>query len=201
MNDNDLLDTYTELFVMDGPDGETLPHFECSVCDRDVTDDPCPDHAPLTPPPGLRLVECWSEPKHLIYVINRDDYGHPCPECRLIPHIEADREARQCRHWGWRRTRAVRRLVRWAYSLGVISGSCTSWGDGCDACVTVGRRAFSGRRPYVFGVSRDTWHCWLKGRHLRGDEVGFGLCGKCLPWSCCGSERYEHNPGCREADA
>ncbi len=191
---SDLLNVYTELFVM--PEDDTLPYFACSVCDRNVSDEPCPDHAPLTPPPGLRLVDCVATERHLIYVINRDDYGFPCPECQLMPYFEDEAKARQCRHWAWRRTKVWRRLVSTMYVLGVIPGSASSWGNGHDWCVTVG--GLYGRRPYILGVPRETWRCWLKG-HRRGEEVGFGFCGKCVPWTCCGSTVEAHADGCGEA--
>jgi len=50
-------------------------------CGRDVHDEPCPEHAPLTPPPGLRLVDCTAEPRHWLFAHDRDDYGHGCPWC------------------------------------------------------------------------------------------------------------------------
>lgn len=195
---NDLKTGYHEVFTnYDADDNEVGWHFECSDCARDVTERPCPDHAP-TSAPGMRLVECWSEPKHQLWVINRDDYGYPCPQCRLIPYIEDDVAARQCKHWAWRRTGVWNRLVGWAYRLGVIPGSCWSTGDGCDGCVTIGR--LRGQRPYILGVSRHVWRCWLKGRHRRGDDLGmFGFCSKCLPCAACGSKRFDHEAGCPEA--
>jgi hypothetical protein len=192
MTTNDLLDSYTEVFVMDGENGETKPHFECSQCDREVDDEPCPDHAPLTDLPGLRLIECDADPKHYTWVHQRDDYGIPCPWCLLNDQAKQDAEARQCRHLRWRRTRAFRWLAGMAYSLGVISGSCHSKADGCDWCVTLYWR---GSRPYILGASRDTWHCWRR-RHRRGEEVGFGFCGKCVPCPDCTSETASHREGC-----
>lgn len=196
----DLLDTYTEVFVMGDEDGgEFAPHFECSHCERNVDDQPCPDHFPAEHP-CLQLVECWSEPKHQLWVVNRDDYGFPCPLCRLKPYIEQDAEDRQCRHWAWRRTAAWRWLVGNAYRFGVISSSRASWGDGHSWCTD--GLSFRGRRPYILGVSRDTWRCWLKGRHLRGDDLGmFGFCSKCLPCAACGSKRFDHEADCPEAAA
>jgi len=41
---------------------------------------PCPDHAP-TVFLGLRLVECQAEPRHWLWVHDREDYGHGCPLC------------------------------------------------------------------------------------------------------------------------
>ncbi len=193
---NDLLNTYTELFVMyDEDDNSVLPHFECSQCERHVDNEPCPDHAPITDLPGLRLIECDATPKHYTWVHQRDDYGVPCPWCLLDDQAKRDAEARQCRHWGWRRTRLFRWFSFWAYSMGIISGSSHSTGDGCNWCV---RLFWRGKRPYVLGFSRETWRCWLKGRHRRGEPVGFGFCGKCVPWPCCGSQREAHVQGCAE---
>lgn len=196
---NDLLNTYTEVFVMtDADDNDVPPHFECSHCPQDVTEHPCPVHAPLGDLPGLRLIPCDAQPRHYVWAHQRDDYGLPCPWCLLNEHREREAEARQCRHRAWRRTRLFRWFSSWAYSMGVISGSCHSAGDGCDWYITL---YWKGRRPYVLGASRETWRCWLKGRHRRGEEVGFGFCGKCVPWPCCGSQRVEHETGCAEADA
>jgi hypothetical protein len=157
---SDLLNTYTEVFVIeDDAEGRTVVRWECSHCDRDVSDEPCPDHAPLTDLPGLRLVDCTAEPRHYVWVHQRDDYGVPCPWCLLKDHAARDAEDRQCRHWAWRRTGIWRRLVRAAYSLGIISGSGASWGDGHEWCTTIS--GFRGRRPYILGVARETWRCWF----------------------------------------
>lgn len=197
MTTNDLLNTYTELFVMyDSDDNQVPPHFECSNCDRDVTDEPCPSHAPLTDLPGLRLIDCDAAPRHYTWAHQRDDYGLPCPWCQLADHAERDRLARQCRHWGWRKWQVTRWLAGQAYALGVIGGYGTTSGDGHDWCVTYGR--FRGSRPYVLGAAKTTWRCWSRG-HRRGEEVGFGFCGKCVPWPCCGSEHEAHAAGCTEA--
>lgn len=194
----DLLHDYTELFVMyDADDNQVTPHFECSVCDRDVTDEPCPVHAPINVP-GLRLADCDATPRHYMWVHQRDDYGFPCPACRIWEQAEQDRLARQCRHWPWRSWRITSWLSRQAYSLGVLTGGAIAWGDGHDACVTFGR--WRGHRSYLLGVQRATWRCWSRG-HWRGEEVGFGFCGKCVPWPCCESKLEDHAPGCAEAVA
>lgn len=196
---SDLLDTYTELFVMGDEDGgEFRPHFECSRCDRDVTEQPCPDHAPTGDLPGLRLIECDANPRHYTWIHNRDDYGAPCPWCLLNDHTARDREADACRHWPWRRSWVFRRLARIGYALGVVNGFSYVGGNGHSGCVTDFH--WRGKRSYLFGVSRDTWVCWRAG-HRRGEPVAFGFCGKCVPWPCCGSERVEHTDGCAEADA
>lgn len=198
MSDTTITAAYCELFTHFDEDVPGDAYFTCSVCDRSVDDKPCVDHAPVEVP-GLRLTECAAERGHYAFVHDRDDYGVQCPYCRLDEYAEQDRQARQCRHWGWRSWRITRYLTRRAYSLGVISGSCTSFGDGHDGCVTFSR-ALRGERPYILGVSREEWRCWLIGHHRRGEPVGFGFCGKCVPWPCCGSIREDHNTGCAEAD-
>lgn len=191
---SDLLNTYTELFVIeDDSEGQTVVRWECSRCERDVTDESCPDHAPSNPP-GLRLVECWSEPKHQLWVINREDYGYGCPECRLIPYIETETAARQCRHRSWRRTRFAGWLSTKAYVLGILTGGGVAWGDGHDRCHSFGR--LRGRRSYILGVPRETWRCWFKG-HRRGEDTGvFGFCAKCLPCDECKSTTLTHHADC-----
>ena len=189
---------YQEQFVLvdDEYTGPAGTAFACNICGTPVDDQPCPDHAP-TAVPGLRLVDCDAEPRHLLWVHDRDDYGVPCYLCQAIEREEKDRAARQCRHWGWRSWRATWWLSLKLYALGVSTGGSITRGDGHDGCVTFGR--MRGNSSYLLGVSRDTWRCWLSG-HRRGEPVGFGFCGKCMPWPCCGSIREEHNPTCAEAD-
>ncbi|MFI6228577.1 hypothetical protein ACIBCR_14850 [Micromonospora echinospora] len=189
---------YQELFVLTddeytGPPGTS---FACSICGTPVDDRPCPDHAP-TQVPGLRLVDCDNEPPHIIFVHDADDYGVPCFQCRLAEYAEQERQARQCRHGGWHSWRITGRLATLAYGLGITSGNAYSYGDGHDGCVTDIR--FRGSRPYILGVSRDTWRCWFSG-HRRGEPVGAGFCGKCVPWPCCGAISEAHAEKCPEAD-
>ncbi len=170
--------------------------FVCPIDGRDVTLEPCPEHAPQDVP-GLRLVDCEAEPRHLIWVHDREDYGVPCYMCQLEERWRRDAEARQCRHRPWRRWKLTSRRARWADVLGVISGYCMSiGGDGHDGCVH--RPSLRGRRPYILGVSRDTWRCWRR-FHRRGEPIGFGFCAKCIPCPECGSRTAGHNDGCREA--
>ncbi len=189
-----IAEPYNEVFVTDDDHPAGLYAFACNICDRDVGDGPCPDHAP-TEFPGLRLVDCAADPPHLVWVYEREDYGCPCFVCMAEEQAKRDAEARQCRHWPWRSWKVTGRVARWLYALGIVSGTCWSLGDGHDGCVTFYPR---GSRPYRLGVSKETWRCWLKGRHRRGEEVGFGFCGKCMPWPCCGAETVEHVAGCRE---
>jgi len=100
----------------------------------------------------------------------------------------------------WRRWTITHRFATFLYASGITSnGGSVSWGgEGHNACHTLPRLDLHAR-PYILGVSRDTWRCWLIGHHRRGEEVGFGLCGKCMPWPCCGATTYDHAPSCEEA--
>ncbi|MEV0214254.1 hypothetical protein [Micromonospora sp. NPDC050695] len=189
---------YQEQFVLDsdeytGPAGTV---FACNICDTPVDDQPCPVHAPNAVA-GLRLVDCDAEPRHLLWVHDRDDYGIPCYLCAWVKQAEAERLERQCRHWPWRTWRITSWLDRRAYSLGITGSGGNTYGDGHNGCVTGVR--FRGSRSYILGVSRDVWRCWLSG-HRRGEPVGFGFCGKCVPWPCCQSIREEHTATCVEGN-
>lgn len=173
--------------------------FRCNICHRDVGADHCPDHAPLNVP-GLRLVDCAATPRHRLWVVDADDYGPPpCWVCDDVRRAAEAAAARACRHWPWRRWRITNHAANLAYALGIASGvGGWSWGDGHNDCVTFHVR---GRRPYVLGVARSTWRCWLHG-HRRGVELGvYGYCGRCLPQPCCGSTGYGHADGCPEGGA
>lgn len=192
----DTLTAYCEEFVTDDEHPAGLYAFACNICDRSVDDGPCPDHAP-TDIPGLRLVDCAAEPRHLLWVVDREDYGVPCFLCIAQEKWDLDRLAQQCRHWPWRHWRLTGRLASWASALGVISGYGIHYGQGHLGCRTF-PNSLRGRRPYVLWVQRETWRCLLKGRHRRLD-VG-GLCGRCAPWPCCGSTAVDHLPSCRDTN-
>lgn len=199
--DGDLGDTYYETLILD--DGPAW--WACNLDGREI--DPntggCPEHAPRNVP-GLHRAECEATPPHApVWVLDGDHcgYGVPCPTCiqnDLSQQLAKATRTDRCYHGGWHRWKATGRAVRWLYALGVISGSGWSYGGGHDGCVTF--RFDLHRRPYILGVSRDVWRCWLVGRHRRGEEVGFGFCGKCVPWPCCGSQTLEHTDGCPDVD-
>lgn len=191
--DGDVGDAYFETLVFFE---DERAGFACNQCARDVSETPCPDHAPLAVP-GLHQAECEADPPHVVYGLDGDHcgYGMPCPLCMVAEYVERERQARWCRHWGWRRWPVTAWVLGWAYRLGVVSGYGISYGEGHDGCHKLG--SWSGSRPYVLGVRRETWRCWRRG-HRRGEEVGFGFCGKCVPWPCCGAERVDHAPGCVE---
>lgn len=172
------------------------PHFTCSICGADVEDRPCPEHAPLTAPPGLRLAECNALPNHYVFVHDRDDYGYPCPECRCAAYVQREMEANQCQHWPWRRWKITGRLLGWAASAGLIAGYSVTFGmDGHDGCR--GRVSWRGKRHSILGADREIWRCWRAG-HRRGVHIALGYCGKCLPWPCCGSTGEDHADGCEQ---
>lgn len=200
MADTDtLVPHYVETFVMDEDHPTGQCGFICSICRYDVSDGPCPDHAP-TDVPGLRLVDCTKEPRHWLWVHDAEDYGCPCYQCLVNEQADRDAEARQCRHWPWRRWKATRWVCGQMYASGIASsGGTLSWGDGHSWCQSR-LPHLRGKRVYILWVDRNTWNCWRSG-HRRGEEVGFGFCGKCMPWPCCGAQTVAHLAGCREYPA
>jgi hypothetical protein len=193
---------YREVFISVEEDEETgaeteVYAFRCNICDRDLTDGPCPDHAPLNVP-GLRPVECDHSPAHLGWVVDAEDYGVPCPWCERDDSAArvAELEIARDRHGRWRGTRAARWLLNKAYGAGLIAaystGTCRQ--DGHSWCAR--HISWRGRRPYVLGVRREAWRCILRYRHLPGDPVFSGFCAKCLPCPDCGSRTAGHETGC-----
>lgn len=146
MSDLTLFDAYRESFVcwVDFPGG--IYDFDadhdyhescewgwaCPSCGRRVDDQPCPDHAPITPP-GLRLVECQAEPRHWLFVHDREDYGHGCPWCwadRAAAELKPLKEAAERREhrWCW----LWNPLKRMAMGLRVARAhSYSGWAGGC----------------------------------------------------------------------
>jgi len=200
MADLTLTGPYFETFAMDEDHPTGGVGFICSTCRRDVSTDPCPDHAPVEVP-GLALVECEKTPRHWAWVLASDanGYGIPCWQCITEEDSAQRRAAEDARHGHWSRRWRYWPVAQWtarrARSLGVIGGYGLALEDR-------GWRLFGvrlkGRRDYILGAPRETWHCWLIGHHRRGEQVGPGFCGKCVPWPCCGSIRVEHQPGCRD---
>lgn len=96
--------------------GECEYGWACNSCGVRVDDRPCPAHAPSSVP-GLRLVECAAEPKHILFAHDRDDYGHFCPWCeadRLRGELKPLKEAaeRRAHRWCWLLNRLKRAAVR-----------------------------------------------------------------------------------------
>jgi hypothetical protein len=159
---------------------------------------------PPAAPEGFLLLTCEATPRHWpTYVL--DDGEHDglayCKECSTEAYIA---EHRTCEHdikhrGAWRRWKATSKALSWLYGLGVVKGYGHSYGRGCNGCISgpVMWTWFHG--PYVLFVSRETWRCWRNG-HRRGEEIGFGFCGKCLPQPCCGNTGSGHNDDCDQND-
>ena len=191
---------YFEVLVMD--DSPSAAGFACNHCGADVTHGlGCPEHAPQEIP-GLVRSHCDAIPPHApVWVLDGDHcgYGVGCPACQDATVAEQLAKATRCRHWGWRRWALTRRISCWGYTIGITTGACYTFDPGphgCDGCIS-GTRV-RGKRTYILGIRREVWRCWLVGHHRRGIEVGYGNCGKCVPWPCCGSQQEAHVPGCPE---
>lgn len=140
---------YRELFVCWASDPDSNPDDwpfdhehdgDCDwgwICNTDgcawrADESPCPQHVPSVP--GLRLVECSADPRHWLWVVDREDYGHGCPLCwcdrtasELAPlKAAADRRAHR---WCW----VFNRLKRAAIGLRLVS---------------------------LWSVGGDPWGCW-----------------------------------------
>jgi hypothetical protein len=100
-------------------------------------------------------------------------------------------QAEHDRHGAWRGWRVTRRVLRWAYLVGLLAGYGQGWSSACSGCVNVIR--FRGKSPYVLGVRREWWFCLLRGRHLRReiDDAPY-LCAVCAPCPECGSPDPAH---------
>lgn len=98
--------------------------------------------------------------------------------------------------------RFTSRLASRLYVLGIISG-CGYFSERGKKVVAINLDLHP--RPYVLGWQRTKWGCLFKRHHWpywpEGRPVVFGLCGKCVPWPCCGSIEFEHATGCVEVPA
>lgn len=164
-----------------------------------VTDNPPPA------PDGFLLLPCAATPRHWpMYVISdgeTDSYAN-CHECS---HAAFASQHRTCEHdikhrGPWRRWKASSKILGWLYSLGLIKGHGHRYGGGCNGCISGSITWTFFRGPYVLFAKRETWRCWRQG-HRRGEELGMGFCGKCLPQPCCGSTGAGHNNDCPTPDA
>lgn len=151
-----------------------------------------------TAPSGFRVLDCTADPQHPgLYMIDDGEDGYYLPPCFYC--IDADRHERENLrnhredHSRILSTKIGRRLLGWAYQLGVISGYGIQYGTAarCKGCVHAVR--FKGRRPYVLGLLTEEWRCLLRFRHWpTGDKIAFGYCSKCLPCADCGSTKAWH---------
>lgn len=116
---------YHELLLMKDENPHGFIGHVCNQCGQDVTDAPCPDHAPRDVP-GLTLVPCDAEPRHWLWMLAGDYYDPPCYRCeseRFWQGWQDQRDAphRRRRH-GYRRTWVWRRLVRLGSRVGLLDG-------------------------------------------------------------------------------
>jgi hypothetical protein len=173
------------------PDHEVCDYIRrCSACRADVSETPCPEHAPLHVP-GLRLIECAAEPGHgRTWVLDDDGYEPPCPWCVMDKLIKAHEGCEHAGHGRWRRWAVTRRAASRLYGLGVLKGyGIARHYPYCDGCVT---HFHWGSNGYLLGWDRWKWRCLLTARHWPGEEIAPGLCGKCAPCPDCGSVTSEH---------
>jgi hypothetical protein len=127
-----------------------------------------------------------------------DWWGVPtCPWCLYTELAERHDRCHHAGHGRWRRWQATHKVAGWLYALGVIAGWGINSGVGCNGCVVAVIWRRTARRPYLLGVSRESWHC-LRAGHWPGESIGLGLCGKCLPCPGCGSVTNTHRDGCRD---
>lgn len=168
--------------------------WQCSACGRDVSAEPCPEHAPREIP-GLRLIECEKGCPRT-WVLDDDGYEPPCPWCARDMAIEAHEGCEHSHHGRWRRWRIVHRALSRLYVLGIVKGWSSCYSAYCRGCAA---HIHWGRSGYLLGWPRWKWRCLLVARHWPGEEVLRGMCGKCCPWPCCGSQESGHKGGCPEA--
>jgi hypothetical protein len=184
----------------------THPIFPEQLDDEDWIDwyqrslDTVTDNPPAAPA-GFVMIPCEATPRHWpTYTL--DDGESEIAACGDCSYADLSSRHQTCdhdiNHRAWRRWKATSKVLSWLYTLGLIKGYGHRYGRGCDGCISGSIMWTLFRGPYVLFAQRETWHCWRQG-HRRGVEVGFGYCGKCIPWSCCGSTTHGHADGCDDA--
>ncbi len=153
--------------------------FACGICGRNVDGEPCPEHAPHDIP-GLTLADCDAVPRHpRTWFLASDSDGPPCMYCSYAALAARHDGCEHSHHGAWRRWKVTHWLAGRGYSLGVVRGFSTSWGGGCDYCLSYFRW---GRSGYVLGKRREWWFCLLRRRHLFRPVPGIDwLCDRCSP--------------------
>lgn len=159
--------------------GDCEPQFYCGTCRRPVSEGPCPDHAPLDVP-GLDLAPCSAEPRHpRTWFLAADGYPPPCMYCSYDALQAAHRGCEHSRHRAWRRWKVTHWLAGRGYSLGVVASHGSSYGLGCDDCLTGFRW---GRSGYVLGRQREWWYCLIRRHHIMRPAPGLAdICDICSP--------------------
>jgi hypothetical protein len=107
---------------------------------------------PPPAPPGFALIPCEATPRHwpTYTVVDADFYAAPCPGCQYQALSEAHRGCEHAHHRAWRRWRISHWIAGQMYASGLaVSGGGTSWGNGCDGCLSSLPKFRRGRRPYL----------------------------------------------------
>lgn len=157
----------------------------------------CADQWTQTPPEaphGFVRISCLNH--WPVYTVADDDfYEAPCPGCLIDSSYNEANEMRcKAQHRRWKSWRALGWLSRKAYSWGVAAACGTSYGR-CRYCgigVQHHRPRWRGSRPYILGVSRETWACLRRGHRRAESHWSRGICTICLPCPECGSASPEH---------
>lgn len=125
---------YLEMLA-DGDQRENSVFFVCNQCDADVTEAPCPEHAPIDIP-GLRIAECRaSVPHQRTWVLDREDYGAMCPWCLAKEAGERHEGCEHAAHGRWRSWRVTRVVLSVLCRVGLVSYGFR-YGGGCEGCRT-----------------------------------------------------------------
>lgn len=128
---------YHELFVLEDEDAfDSRWIFVCNTCRRNVTDQPCPDHAPRDVP-GLQRVDCEATPPHPpVWYLAGDGYPPGCPACQYGALADAHDGCEHSHHWAWRRWRITSRAVYWLSRAKIVTSYGWVEGGGCEGCLT-----------------------------------------------------------------
>lgn len=144
----------------------------------------------------LRPILC-DEHDYYWWSYNEDEFEPPCPDCAITSLMNAHAGCEHSHHRWYRSSKAYRKLADWLYALGIVSSTSWRMGGGCTGCVTINWDWH--QRPYVLGLSRGAWRCLIRGRHLPGEPIAFGMCGECLPCPSCGDTSGECPATCEWA--
>lgn len=151
------------------------------------------NHPPAAPE-GFELIPCEATPRHWpTYTVADDDfYPACCLHCAYDVLARSHDGCEHAHHRVWRRWKITGRVAGWLYTTGLTAaGGSWRMGGGCPGCYTMPKWNRN-RRPYILGVSRETWHCLLRRRHRPTITPYGGFCTKCLPCADCGSTDPDH---------
>lgn len=173
---------------------------ECGICEDYVDylgrQGDAWSQSPPPAPPGFELIECTATPRHWpLYTVVDDDFyaGPDCLYCTASAYSDRISRLEHDAHRAWQRWRITGKLGGWLYTTGITStGASWRMGGHCPGCYTL-PKFNRNRRPYILGVSRETWHCLLRRHHRPSVDRPFGLCTKCFPCAECGSTATGHH--------